>query len=334
MKIGIFALFERFAGSSQRAINGQLELIRLADEMGFDEAWVGEHHFNDFSVCPSPSLLLSYLAATTKNIRLGAAGYLAPFYDPVRLAEEVATLDNLSGGRINLGFAKGAFAPDSKHFKVAPEDMRKAMFEIITGVNSLLKDTSTYQGDIVSFLSVDIEPKPIQKEIPVYIASFGTEESIVFAARNGYGLLGSQGVSVEECIHISRLYESIAGKLPKMTVMRTFCVADTTEKAIEIAKPSLDHFVKSMRSASSYKKSPVFDENRYKQLIKERFEFFDGGKFFDAGIIGDTNKCLEQIALIRRQCPHVSIALKPVGTEFEQNKRMLEIFNEKIRPFI
>lgn len=334
MKIGLFSLFERFAGSSGVAILEQLELIRYADELGFDEAWVGEHHFNDFSVCPSPSLLLSYAVAMTKSIRLGAAGYLAPFYDAVRLAEEVATLDALSGGRINLGFAKGAFAPDSKHFKVAPEGMRKAMFEVVEGVGALLRGTASYKGEFVSFFCADIEPKPVQSSIPTYIATFGSEESIVFAAKNGYGLLGSQGLGLDECAAMSEIYEKTAGYKPKITLMRTFCVADTTEEAVEIARPSIDHFVRSMQAASSYKKSPVFDEARYAELIKERYEFFNGGKFFDAGIIGDAEACKRHIEYIKMRCPNADIALKPVATTLEQNKQMLRIFNEKIRPFI
>ncbi len=334
MKIGLFSLFERFEGGADKAIKEQLELIRYADELGFDEAWIGEHHFNDFSVCPSPSMLLSYAAAITKNIRLGAAGYLAPFYDAVRLAEEVALLDNLSGGRINLGFAKGAFAPDSKHFKVAPEEMRGAMFEVVEGVDSLLKDVASYKGEFVSFFCTDIEPKPIQGEIPTYIATFGSEESIRFAARHGYGLLGSQGLGLEECIAMSEIYEKEAGYKPRFTIMRTFCVADTTEEAASLARPAIDHFVKSMRAASSYKKSPIFDEKRYTQLVRERYEFFDGGKFFDAGIIGDEDACKRHIDYIKMKCPGAAIALKPVGTTLAQNKQMLRIFNEKIRPFI
>jgi len=333
MKIGIFSLFERFSGGADKAVLEQLELIRYADELGFDEAWVGEHHFNDFSVCPSPSTLLAYLCATTKHIRLGTAGYLAPFYDAVRLAEEVSTIDNLSGGRINLGFAKGAFAPDSKHFKVAPEDMRKAMFEIVESVATLLKEgTASYKGEFVSFFCADIEPKPLQKIIPTYIATFGSEESIAFAAKNGYSLLGSQGLSIDECVKMSEIYESVAGYKPHIVLMRTFCVSDTTEQAIETAKPSIDHFVKSMKAASSYKKSPVFDEKRYADLIKERYEFFDGGKFFDAGIIGDVDACKRDIDYIKMRCPGASIALKPVATTLEENKKMLRIFNEEIRP--
>jgi alkanesulfonate monooxygenase SsuD/methylene tetrahydromethanopterin reductase-like flavin-dependent oxidoreductase (luciferase family) len=334
VKIGLFSLFERFVGGADKAISEQLELIRYADELGFDEAWVGEHHFNDFSVCPSPSLLLSYLAATTKHIRLGAAGYLAPFYDAVRLAEEVATLDNLSNGRINLGFAKGAFAPDSKHFKVAPENMRQAMFEVVQAVDALLKDVASYKGEYVSFYCADIEPKPVQKSIPTYIATFGSEESIVFAAKNGYSLMGSQGLGLDECLQMSEIYEKTCGKKPKIVLMRTFCVADTVEEAVEIARPSIDHFVRSMQAASSYKKSPVFDEARYAELIKERYEFFNGAKFFDAGIIGDVEACKKQIEHIKMRCPEALIALKPVATTLEQNKQMLRIFNEKIRPFI
>ncbi len=334
MKIGLFSLFERFEGSADKAILQQLELIALADELGFDESWIGEHHFNDFSVCPSPSILMTYAIAKTKNIRIGAAGYLAPFYDAVRLAEEVSMLDNLSGGRINLGFAKGAFAPDSKHFKVQPEDMRKAMFEVVDGVTSLLKDVASYKGDYVSFYCADIEPKPIQKEIPTYIATFGSEESIVFAAKNGFGLLGSQGLSLDECKQMCEIYEKTAGYAPKITIMRTFCVADTLTDAVFLARPSIDHFVKSMRAASSYKKSPIFDEQRYAKLIEERYEFFDGGKFFDAGIIGDVDACIGHIKHIKEICPSADIALKPVGIDIETNKTMLRIFNEKIRPFI
>ena len=94
----------------------QLRLVEMADQLGFDEAWFGEHHFNGFSVIPDPATMIAYAAARTNKIRLGTAGFLAPFYHPIRLAESIAVLDNLSQGRINVGVAKGGFAPDTKHF--------------------------------------------------------------------------------------------------------------------------------------------------------------------------------------------------------------------------
>jgi alkanesulfonate monooxygenase SsuD/methylene tetrahydromethanopterin reductase-like flavin-dependent oxidoreductase (luciferase family) len=334
MRIGLFCLFERFEGGLAKAINDQLRLVELADEMGFDEAWFGEHHFNDFSVCPSPSLLLANAIARTKTIRLGCAGYLAPFYDAVRLAEEVATLDNLSGGRINLGFAKGAFAPDSKHFKVQPENLRKAMFECVDAISNLLQNNdSDFTGDFVNYSNVDIEPRLIQSKIPTYIATFSSPQTIEFAAKRGFALMISQGASLEDCEKMSDYYKSIARCTPKIVLMRTFCVADTDEKATAMARPAIDHFVKSMKSASSFSKSPTYDRQKYAALVNERATFFDGSQFFDCGIIGNAATCIEQIQGIKNTLPNVTIALKPVGASYEENSQMLRILNEQIRQF-
>lgn len=331
---GLFCLFERFYGSSKTAIEEQLDLVEYADTIGFDEAWFGEHHFNDFSVCPSPSLLLANISARTKNIRLGVAGYLAPFYDVVRLAEEIAILDILSGGRMNLGFAKGAFAPDSKHFKVQPENLRKAMFESVEAIsNLLLGNNSDFVGEFVNYSNVDIEPKPIQPKIPIHIATFSSAQSIEFAARNGFALMASQGLSLDECEKMSDYYESIAKEAPKIILMRTFCVGDTDEKAIKQARPAIDHFVKSMKSASSFAKSPVYDEKKYASLIGEREIFFDGSKFLECGIIGSATTCIKQIEQIKKRFENITIALKPTGTSFKTNKIFLRRFNEQIRPY-
>lgn len=336
MKWGIFCLFERFNVSTHDAINNQLKLIELADAMRFDEIWLGEHHFNDFSICPSPSLLLAYATAKTKYVRLGAAGFLAPFYDAIRLAEEVAMLDIISQGRMNLGFAKGAFAPDSKHFNATVEHLRPMMFECVDAVTQLLhvKDKPlTCKGEYVNFSEVDIEPKPLQTKIPTYIATFASDETITFAAKRGFGLMLSQGVSLDECERVSQLYESIAGFKPQIVLLRTFYVAQSSEIAYEKARPAADHFAKSMRAASSFNKSPHFDKSKYATLITERNHFFDGQKFIDCGIIGDVQACIDTIDEIARRLRHVSVALKPLGVDLLENVGLLRAFNEKIRPY-
>jgi len=166
MKIGLFCLTEHFGGSVQDSIMEQLRLVELADHLGFDEAWFAEHHFNRFSVIPDPVSMIAYSAAKTKNIRLGAAGFLTPFYHPVRLAESIATLDNLSSGRLNGGFAKGGFAPDTKHFSHDPNELRALMFETVKVIDALLHDKTptSYQGDYMEFNDVKIQPKPLQKK--------------------------------------------------------------------------------------------------------------------------------------------------------------------------
>lgn len=335
MKIGIFCLTEHFEGDVQKSIMEQLHLVELADQLGFDEAWFGEHHFNSFSVIPDPAAMIAYAAANTNHIRLGTAGFLAPFYHPVRLAESISVLDNLSNGRINAGFAKGGFAPDNKHFKRDPNNLRNAMFETAKAVDELLhSQMASYDGEFVSFRDVILYPKPLQKRIPFFVATFANPDTIRFAAHHGYSLLMSQGASIQECTEAQNLYRSIAGADPQIVLMRVFCIADTYDDAYHIVRPSIDYFVKSMRAASSEIPPPKWDRENYDAILKEREAFFDGQKFFDNAILGTPSQCLKTIHDIQKELPKIHLVLKPSSNDADQNCSMLRDFNTKIRPHI
>lgn len=335
MKIGIFCLTEHFEGTVQKSIIDQLRLVELADKLGFDEAWFGEHHFNGFSVIPDPAVMMAYAIAKTSNIRIGMAGFLAPFYHPVRLAESISVLDNLSNGRINAGFAKGGFAPDNKHFKRDPDSLRSAMFEITESIDRLLHlPNPSYDGVFASFQDVVLQPKSIQKRVPFFVATFANPDTIKFAAKNGYGLLMSQGASLKECEDAQSLYLSIAGFIPEIVLMRVFCIADTYDDACRIVRPSIDHFVKSMRAASSEVPAPKWDRQNYDAILKEREAFFDGQKFFDNAILGTPSQCIDTICNIQKLLPNIHLVLKPSSSDASQNYLMLEDFNTKIRPYL
>jgi len=335
MKIGLFCLTEHFEGTAHESIMEQLRLVMLADKLGFDEAWFGEHHFNGFSVIPDPSIMIAYASVKTDYIRLGTAGFLAPFYHPVRLAESISMLDHLSNGRINAGFAKGGFAPDTKHFNRDPDDLRNAMFEIAEAVDGLLNSqNNSFNGKYASFKNVNLHPKPLQGHIPFYVATFSNPDTIHFAAQRGYGLLMSQGASIEECKEAQKLYRSIAGFDPQIVLMRIFCVAKNYKDAYDIARPSIDHFVKSMRAASSEIPPPKWNREKYDAILNEREAFFDGQKFFDNAIIGTISQCTEAIQTIKRELSNIHLALKPSSNDFEQNYDMLVEFNTRIRPHI
>ncbi|MBN2721583.1 MAG: LLM class flavin-dependent oxidoreductase [Campylobacterales bacterium] len=335
MKIGLFCLTEHFEGSVRESIMEQLRLVELADKLGFDEAWFGEHHFNGFSVIPDPSVMITYAAAKTDSIRLGTAGFLAPFYHPVRLAESISVLDHLSNGRINAGFAKGGFAPDNKHFNRDPDSLRNAMFEIAEAVDGLLNSqNSSYAGTYASFNNVNLHPKPLQRHIPFYVATFANPSTVHFAAQRGYGLLMSQGATIKECKEAQDLYRAIAGFDPEIVLMRVYCVAQNHEDAYRIARPSIDHFVKSMRAASSEIPPPKWNREKYDAILSEREAFFDGQKFFDNAIIGTPSQCIEAIQAIKRELSNIHLALKPSSNDFNQNYEMLVEFNAKIRQHI
>ncbi|MBV5320367.1 MAG: LLM class flavin-dependent oxidoreductase [Sulfuricurvum sp.] len=335
MKIGLFCLSENYSGNVQESIMEQLRLVELADELGFDEAWFGEHHFNAFSVIPDPAAMIAYAAGRTGCIRLGTAGFLAPFYHPVRLAESIALLDNLSGGRINAGFAKGGFAPDTRYFLQNKEELRALMYESVEAIDALLHEHDTeYNGDFVQTRNIPIAPHPIQARVPFFIATFSSEETIAFAARHGYGLMMSQGASLEECIEARNLYCSIAGYEPEMVIMRVFYVADTYEEASHAVLPAIDHFVRCMRAVQEEQTQPTFDLEAYELLLNERKGFFNGQKFFDNAILGTPEQCIATIKTIQKELNHVHLVLKPSSTDHTQNRWMLSQFNTQIRPYI
>src|ERR1700710_1211755 len=124
MQVGILQFF----GWRDRSIplnsvyETALERFEIMDRTGYDAVWLAEHHFSAFSVCPSVHMMATMAAARTKRLRIGTAVSLAPFYHPLRLAEEVALLDVLSGGRVNWGAGRGFAHSEFNAFGVPVEE--------------------------------------------------------------------------------------------------------------------------------------------------------------------------------------------------------------------
>ena len=96
--------------------------IDVMERTGYDAVWLAEHHFSTYSVCPSIHMMGTHIAARTERLRIGTAVSLAPFYQPLRLAEEVALLDVLSGGRVNWGVGRGFDPTEYKNFGIDKEE--------------------------------------------------------------------------------------------------------------------------------------------------------------------------------------------------------------------
>src|SRR5690349_2418220 len=119
MKVGVLQFFSwsrriPLATVYERA----LSRIEIMDQTGYDGVWLAEHHFNTYSVCPSINVMATHVAARTRTLRIGMAVSLAAFYHPLRLAEEVAMVDVLSGGRVNWGAGRGFDRKEFSAFNV------------------------------------------------------------------------------------------------------------------------------------------------------------------------------------------------------------------------
>src|SRR5437763_3201626 len=111
MRVGIQLIFQSwgYGGgiTDGQVVAEEVHLARLADELGFHALWPVEHHFNDYSFCPDNTVFLAHMAGVTRNIKLGTGAVILPWNNPLRVAEKIALLDQLAGGRVLLGLGRG-----------------------------------------------------------------------------------------------------------------------------------------------------------------------------------------------------------------------------------
>ncbi len=222
MKFGLFG-GARARGGPAGDSEGYHDFIRYviaAEELGFSSVFLVEHHFTGFGQVSASLNLLSYLAARTSTIRLGTAVVVLPWHNPVLVAEEAATLDLLSNGRLDFGVGKGYRPYEFSGFCI-PQDESTARFdEAIDVIRKAWtsKGRFSYEGRWWRYDNIVVEPAPIQQPHPPFWMGAGSPESIRRAAREGYNLLLDQIAPVdviidrvrvfrEECEAIGRRYD-------------------------------------------------------------------------------------------------------------------------------
>jgi alkanesulfonate monooxygenase SsuD/methylene tetrahydromethanopterin reductase-like flavin-dependent oxidoreductase (luciferase family) len=194
MEFGYFTLSDNHYDDNPRTPNQFVAYITAeavhADALGMNSAWIGEHHFNSLGVLSCPDLVLAHVAARTKHIRLAPAVTVLPLHHPIRVAEQWATLDLLSNGRVDFAAGRGYDAREYVPFKVSFADNQSIFDEGLEVVRKLwaAEDRISHHGQHYQFDDVRITPKPVQNPLPTYVASF-SKPSIELAARLGCGLI-------------------------------------------------------------------------------------------------------------------------------------------------
>jgi alkanesulfonate monooxygenase SsuD/methylene tetrahydromethanopterin reductase-like flavin-dependent oxidoreductase (luciferase family) len=194
LDFGYFTLSDNHYRDNPRTANQFvleiLEQALLADRLGYNSAWIGEHHFDSLGVNSRPDLLLAQVAALTKTIRLAPAVSVLPLHHPVHVAETWATLDLLSGGRVDFacgrGYDRREYAPFGADFMKSAENMEDAIDVILKAWNS--PGPWSHRSAFYDIPEMEITPKPVQRPIPFYVASF-SKTSIAMAARRGLNII-------------------------------------------------------------------------------------------------------------------------------------------------
>src|SRR5215831_8578172 len=160
------------------------------DQSGYDAVWLAEHHFNTYSVCPSINVMATHVAARTRQLRIGLAVSLAAFYHPLRLAEEVAMIDVLSGGRVNWGAGRGFDRTEFEAFGVPVEESSERFRECVEIVlASWTNERVSHRGRFWQYEGIEVLPKPLQSPHPPVWLAATSLDSIRKAAERGYDIL-------------------------------------------------------------------------------------------------------------------------------------------------
>jgi len=235
-----------------------LERIEVMDRSGYAAIWLAEHHFQAFSVCPSIHMMATLAAARTRRLRIGTAVSLAAFYHPLRLAEEVALLDVLSGGRVNWGAGRGFHRQEFEVFGVPPEESAARFREAVDIVLAAWRtERLTYTGRFHSFADVEVLPRPLQQPHPPVWLAASSEDSIRAAARDGFAILMDPHSTHAEIARKLRIYRDslrAAGHDPatrEVPTARLVAIADSAAKAEQVARRGARWLVDSYANAQA-----------------------------------------------------------------------------------
>ena len=236
MKFGLFYEMQGASDRSDRALYQEhLDQFRLADELGYDCLWLAELHFQRaYSVLPAPLMLAAAASQVTQRIRLGMGISVLPINQPLRLAEEIATLDILSNGRVDWGIGRGhPMTGIYDHFNI-DIDQSKALFREHLDIIRLAwtEEEFSFDGKFHTIDSVRVVPKPVQKPTPPTFVSAFSPDTFDLAGEYGFNLfLPAQVIPVEQ------LKQAIAGYHAALDKYRP-CAFDDGRKFVRCIHPS------------------------------------------------------------------------------------------------
>jgi natural product biosynthesis luciferase-like monooxygenase protein len=196
MEFGVFSLptyYPDVYGSQGEFLRDLVDYLASAEDLGFDAIWINEHHFHPFGgLIPAPPVMLATLAQRTRRVRLGTSVLVLPLHHPIELAEQLAMIDLLSGGRLDLGIGRGFVLYDYEvlgvSYETAEERSRESLDVILKAWSG---ERFTYQGQHYPLpVAAQVWPQPQQSpHPPIWIACATSPASFERTARLGYGLL-------------------------------------------------------------------------------------------------------------------------------------------------
>ena len=289
MNFGMFTDFHIRPDVTQaEAFEESFKQVETAETLGIDSVWLAEHHFSpDRSVLASPIVVASAIAARTHRIRIGLAVQVLPLTNPLRIAEEAATVDHISKGRFDFGIGRSGLTKYYHGYNVSYEESRSRFLEALDVIRKAWGQTSlSHEGEFFTFPSVTVVPQPYQQPHPPIHVALASSETFALIGSMGYPIFISANTPVPQLQERLSLYHQArqeAGHTapPQITLRIPAYVAETAQLAHDEPEASAMHAIR--YGAQQLSESAASQETRvrlqqtahisYDDLLKQRLLF-------------------------------------------------------------
>jgi alkanesulfonate monooxygenase SsuD/methylene tetrahydromethanopterin reductase-like flavin-dependent oxidoreductase (luciferase family) len=343
MEFGVFILAQQrgYHQTSQQVIQNSIEQTVVAEQAGFNTAWYAEHHFNNYSLSPSPLMMIAHMAAKTQRIRLGSAVCILPLYHPARFLAEVGFVDTVSNGRLELGIGSGYQQFEFERFGVKIEDSAGIYNEFLDILpKGLTQKIVEYDGQFLKLPPSSIAVRCVQDPMPPLWITSGNPVTLGRGVRENHNLFVTALLNGTEAVaelrnRLDKVAQDNGKDLDDDVKFGFLRCAFASDKSSEI-DAYLDNARFQRRISESLKLRRAQSDDGY--MVKEvpsptdpTFEQLR--KNLPVGSVNQViDKMLEEISILRPK----HIALQTQLGDFDQKTmlRQIELWGEKIIPAI
>ena len=299
MRFGTFmAPFHPPEHNPTLSLENDLELLQHMDALGFDEAWIGEHHSAGSEIIPSPEIFIMAAAERTKNIRLGTGVVSLPYHNPLWVAERMVLLDHLTKGRVMLGVGPGALPTDAAMLGLEPPEMRPLLEEYMAVLMHLLtsEEPISYSSDRLTLNDARLHLRPYSDPLfDIAVAAVASPSGAKLAGRYGGGVLSlgaTVAVGMDVLAHHWTIQEETAAQYgqvadrDKWRLVGLMHLAETEEEARRDVEYGITQWFQYFQNVAAFPQMAVEGGD-----IDEMVQFVNGG----LGVIGTPDQAVAQI---------------------------------------
>jgi alkanesulfonate monooxygenase SsuD/methylene tetrahydromethanopterin reductase-like flavin-dependent oxidoreductase (luciferase family) len=352
MKVGIALNMLSQAGRPDVAVVSEhMALGDLAEPLGFDSLFALEHHFTGYAMSPSPTQLLAYYAGRTSRIMLGTAVIVLPWHDPIRVAEEIALLDIMCGGRCLFGFGRGAASVEYQGFRIDQGEARPRFIEAAQIIKAALSQESfEFKGEFFQIPRTAIRPRPISNPERRFYGTAVSPESVDVMARLGFSMLvimQNEWPKAAADVHRFNAVAAAEGFRPRPPMILTNvsvseCRAEAEERAVEYLGRKWDsidnhyHFsdghLNTVKGYESYDKVGITYAKMKDPVRRAKATDF----YVSIQLVGTPDDCIQKLEELQALTglDHLITEFSFGGMPHHQSEINMRMFADKVMPVL